>query len=67
MTRSCMRSVLEKQMVRRTIGILQQEGATRTALLAAAIALLALTSLPMSNNIGLDHRAGHFRPLRIIA
>ena len=33
------------------IGILQQEGATRTALLAAALALLALTSLPMSNNI----------------
>src|SRR6266567_6204872 len=34
------------------IGILQQEGATRTALLAAAVALLALTGLPMSNNIG---------------
>src|SRR5262245_24373728 len=34
------------------IGILQQEGATRTALLAATIALLALTSLPMPNNIG---------------
>src|SRR5262249_28730888 len=33
------------------IGILQQEGAPCTALLAAAIALLALTSLPMSNNI----------------
>ena len=34
------------------IGILQQEGATRTALLAAAIALLALTGLPMSDDIG---------------
>ena len=34
------------------IGILQQEGATRTALLAAAIALLALTGLPMSHNMG---------------
>src|SRR5215831_6548463 len=34
------------------IGILQQKGATRTALLAAAVALLALTSLPMADKIG---------------
>jgi len=33
------------------IRILQQEGATRTALLAAAVALLALTGLPMADNI----------------
>src|SRR5215831_18262276 len=34
-----------------SIGILQQEGATRTTLLAAAVALLALTGLPMADNI----------------
>src|SRR5262249_35165210 len=34
------------------IGIRQQEGATCTALLAAAIALLPLTSLPLSDDIG---------------
>src|SRR5215468_8100914 len=34
-----------------SIGILQQEGATCTTLLAAAVALLALTGLPMADNI----------------
>jgi hypothetical protein len=33
-------------------GLLQQEGATRTALLAAVVALLALTGLPMADAIG---------------
>src|SRR5215813_11712407 len=33
------------------ISILQQEGTTRTTLLAAAVALLALTGLPMADNI----------------
>jgi hypothetical protein len=33
------------------IGILQQEGATHTALLAAAVALLALLGLSMADNI----------------
>jgi hypothetical protein len=33
------------------VGILQQEGATRTALLTTAVALLALTGLPMADNI----------------
>ena len=34
-----------------SVGIVQEEGATRTALLAAAVPLLALTGLAMANNI----------------
>jgi hypothetical protein len=34
------------------IGILQREGATLTALLTAAVALLALTGLAMSDDVG---------------
>jgi hypothetical protein len=34
------------------ISILEQEGATRTGLRAAAVALLALTGLPIADNIG---------------